>query len=186
MPGLLAFHLQREHVVQIEVRLERLHSLEGAVDVRSDTRGELTFEHMSNGGDFRTDAVDVIGDEAGTHAEQRLDLGRVGRRLRARPQIGRVAIVLAQRCTAPEINLQRVLVPIRRDPEQFIEALPAERGRTARSFAANVQRALAEVLRAKGRRVEWCYEGRKIHGAVTLAPALSACRETAALVPSDS
>ena len=64
-PGLLAFHLQREYVVQIEVRLERLHSLEGAIDVRGNARGELAFEHVDDRRDFRADAMDVIRDQAG-------------------------------------------------------------------------------------------------------------------------
>jgi hypothetical protein len=61
-PGLLAFNLQREDVVQIEVGLERLHTLEGTVDVRGHTCREFMLEQVRDCRDFRADAMDVIRD----------------------------------------------------------------------------------------------------------------------------
>ena len=86
-PALLAFGLDREHVVQVEVGLECLHALERAIDVCGDARGELALEHVGDRRDFRTDAVDVIGDQAGTEAQQRLDLRGIGRRPHSGAQV---------------------------------------------------------------------------------------------------
>ena len=164
--------------MQVEVRLEGLDALEGAIDVGCHARGELAFEHVDHCGDFRTDAVGVIGDQARAEAQQRLDLGGVRRCAGSRAKLGRVAVVLPERGAALEIDLQRILVPERRDPEHLVEALPAQDGRTGRGLGANVDRTPAEILRTKRVHREWCDEACEVRHTVTLASWIRACRET--------
>ena len=122
--------------------------------------------------------MDLVRDQARTEVEQRLDLGGIGRRLRSGAQVGRVAVVFAQRRAAPEIDLQRLFVPVRGDPEHLVEPLPAQDGRKGRSHAANVHRAPTVVLRPKPDRIEGRDEAGEVRHGRTLASSLRACRET--------
>ena len=127
--------------------------------------------------DLRADAVHLICDQAGAEVEQRLDLRGIDRCPHSGAQVAGVAIVLLERRAASEIDLERVLVPVRREAEHLVEATPAQDSRRLLArLAADVHRPQPEVLRPERVRVHRRQEAGEIRHAGTLASPVRPCR----------
>ena len=109
--------------------------------------------------------MDLVGDDTRAESREGGELGGIDGRGLAGAKVGRVAVVLAQGRPAPEVDLERVFGPVGRERQCFVEARPRQQFPALARFTADVQRLLAEILRAERGRIERREELREIHGA---------------------
>ena len=153
-PHLLALALHREHVVHVEMRGERLDALERAIDVRVGQRGELLAQHLRPVADFGRDAFDIVGDQAGAHAEEHVDSCRIDPpRLDRHGRIA-VEIEIGDDRSAVEDQLEVRRGPVRADAEQFGKARPIEQSAPPARRRGNMHGLHAPIARLEDGAVE--------------------------------
>ena len=148
-PGLLPLRVKGEHLVRVEVAVERLVSGERAVQVELGIAEQRAFEHVRDRPDARSQGVDGIEDQGGPARHPGLDqIGIRPQDARAETRYG-TAVVLRRDFGDVLVEPEIVLRPEGVDRQDPVEVAPRHRRRELVRRAGDVERLPAVVLAEK-------------------------------------
>lgn len=146
-PDLLARAMNREHFVRIAMRSEGPDAVEGAIEVGAGETRKAVSEHVRHDSDLGVDLFDRVGDQAGAHSEQSLDLGDVGHPAVAERRQPVVHVMAGFDRNVIEHETDVRFGPMRLHGQERVQPRPGEeRSARAALYRRHVQRAAAIIF----------------------------------------